>query len=74
MIDVAVIGAGPAGLSAAINVLQRNKTVEILGRSPKTSLLFAAENVDNYLGMQNVTGEELINSFYNHAIEKRGKN
>lgn len=73
MIDVAVIGAGPAGLSAAINVLQRNKTVEILGRSPKTSLLFAAENVDNYLGMQNVTGEELINSFYNHAIEKGAK-
>lgn len=70
MIDIAVIGAGPAGLSAAINAKQRNKTVKIFGRSPKTSLLFAAENVDNYLGMQNVTGEEMINTFYNHAVSK----
>ncbi|MFV0441255.1 MAG: NAD(P)/FAD-dependent oxidoreductase [Lachnospirales bacterium] len=66
-IDVAVIGAGPAGLSAAINVKARNKTVEVFGRAPETSLLYKAENINNHLGYENVTGEEMINSFVKHA-------
>ncbi len=67
MIDVAIIGAGPAGLSAAINVKARNKTVEVFGRAPETSLLYKAENINNHLGYENVTGEEMIESFVNHA-------
>ncbi len=67
MIDVAIIGAGPAGLSAAINVKARNKTVEVFGRAPETSLLYKAENINNHLGYENVTGEEMISSFVNHA-------
>ena len=50
VLDVAIIGGGPAALSAALNCRQRNKTVTIFGRSLDSSLLFAAEKVDNYLG------------------------
>ena len=32
--DCAVIGGGPAGLSAAINLHQRGKTVQVLGAAP----------------------------------------
>lgn len=67
MLDVAVIGAGPAGLSAAINAVARNKTVAVFGRKKETSWLYTAENVNNHLGMPNMSGKEMIEQFYNHA-------
>lgn len=69
MIDVAIIGAGPAGLSAAVSARQRNKSVMIFGRSIDASLILAKE-IDNYVGMPNMTGEEMLNSFFKHAIDK----
>lgn len=71
MYDIAIIGSGPAALSAAVNARQRNKSVCVFGRSLDSSLLFAAEKVDNYLGMPDLSGEELLNEFYAHAV-KRG--
>ncbi len=68
MIEIAIIGAGPAGLSAGVSARARNKEVTIFGRRPETSLLYKAENINNYLGFENVTGEEMIDSFYNHAV------
>ena len=49
MYDIGIIGGGPAALSAAVSARQRNKSVCIFGRSLDSSLLFAAEKVDNYL-------------------------
>ena len=71
MFDIAIIGSGPAALSAAVNARQRNKSVCVFGRSLDSSLLFAAEKVDNYLGMPDLSGEEMLNQFYAHAV-KRG--
>ena len=71
MFDIGIIGSGPAALSAAINARQRNKSVCVFGRSLDSSLLFAAEKVDNYLGMPDMSGEEMLNQFYAHAV-KRG--
>ncbi len=69
MIDVAIIGAGPAGLSAAVSARQRNKSVMVFGRSIDASLILAKE-IDNYVGMPNMTGEDMLNSFFKHAIDK----
>lgn len=69
MLDIAIIGSGPAALSAAINGRQRNKSVCVFGRSLDSSLLFAAEKVDNYLGMPDVDGETLLNKFFQHAVD-----
>ncbi len=66
MIDIAVIGNGPAGMSAAINAYARNKTVEIFGRDYKTTTLYKAEKINNYLGMPNLTGKEMMDTFNDH--------
>ena len=71
MYDIGIIGGGPAALSAAVSARQRNKRVCIFGRSLDSSLLFAAEKVDNYLGLPDLSGEELLNHFYAHA-KKQG--
>lgn len=69
VLDIAIIGAGPAGLSAAINAKVRNKKVKVFGKNPNTSYLYKAEQVDNYLGMYEVTGPQMVDQFVKHAIE-----
>lgn len=69
MLDIAIIGAGPAGLSAAINAKIRNKKVKIFGNLPSTSYLYKAERVDNYIGMMGLSGKQMIDSFLIHAKE-----
>ncbi len=65
LIDVAIIGAGPAGLSAAINVKTRGKTLRIF--SNNENYLSRAERVDNHLGFYNMSGKEMMNQFTEHA-------
>ena len=59
--DLAVIGAGPAGLSAAVNARVRNKSVIIFGKDSPS--LIKAEKVNNYLGFFDISGQELNDSF-----------
>ena len=63
--DCIVVGAGPAGLSAALNLRQRGKTVLVV-HSGET-LLAKAEQVDNYLGMPGLSGKQMMERFTQHA-------
>ncbi|MDW5299937.1 MAG: FAD-dependent oxidoreductase [Sedimentibacter sp.] len=65
MIDMIIIGAGPAGLSAAVNATARGKTVRVF--SSKENFLTKAERVDNHLGFYNISGKELMDKFKEHA-------
>ncbi len=64
--DCIVVGAGPAGLSAAVNLRQRGKSVLIV--SGGETLLAKAARVDNYLGIPGVTGAQLMERFTQHAV------
>jgi len=64
-VDVIIIGAGPAGLSAAVNVLVRGKTLRIFSNSE--NYLSKAERIDNHLGFYNKSGKEMMDDFFNHA-------
>lgn len=66
-LDIAIIGCGPAGLSAAINAKVRGKNVRVFGTRLCSPALHKAHRVDNYLGVQKVAGEELRQRFLNHA-------
>ncbi|MBU5625330.1 NAD(P)/FAD-dependent oxidoreductase [Oscillibacter sp. MSJ-2] len=65
--EVAVIGAGPAGLSAAVNARLRGKSVAVVGNNPEENPLWKAPRVDNYLGLPEKSGRELIEEFTAHA-------
>lgn len=67
--DVAIVGCGPAGLSAAINLKIRNMDFILLGVDFCTPKLYKAEKVNNYLGFNNISGQELRDSFLKHSEE-----
>ncbi|WP_315118689.1 NAD(P)/FAD-dependent oxidoreductase [uncultured Clostridium sp.] len=67
--DIAIIGSGPAGLSAAINGKIRNKNVILFGHKQLSNKLIKAPKINNYLGYSGVTGEELKEAFSNHIGE-----
>lgn len=60
--DIAVVGAGPAGLSAAINARARNKQVLLVGNDYRDSPLYRAGQIDNYLSLPGVTGPGFLDT------------
>ncbi|WP_315166290.1 NAD(P)/FAD-dependent oxidoreductase [Metaclostridioides mangenotii] len=67
--DIAIIGSGPAGLSAAINAKIRNKSFILFGNDNLSTKLTKAASIDNYLGFHEITGEDLKEKFVEH-LEK----
>jgi thioredoxin reductase (NADPH) len=64
--DVAIIGSGPAGLSAALNAKIRNKKLIIFGYKDLSNKIVKAPMINNYLGLHNVTGPEMRDRFQDH--------
>ena len=69
MYDVAIIGSGPAGLSAAINLKQRNKEIIWFGSAELSAKVQMSEKVANYPGLGLIPGGELNKKFSEHAKE-----
>ncbi len=67
MMNVAVIGGGPAAISASLNLKIRNKSFVLLGGNEKVTGLMKAPQIDNYLGLKGLSGSKLIASFKEHA-------
>jgi len=67
--DIAIIGSGPAGLSAALNAKIRKKKFIIFGNKELTSRLTKAHEINNYLGFYKKSGKELQEEFSNHLKE-----
>lgn len=70
--DIAIIGAGPAGLSAALNSKIRNKSVILFGKDSEK--LVKSKKISNYLGIEDIKGSDLNeafkNSLKNYEIER----
>lgn len=59
--DIAIIGAGPAGLSAALNSKIRNKSVILFGKDSEK--LVKTKKISNYLGFTDINGSDLNENF-----------
>ena len=64
--DLAIIGSGPAGLSAALNARIRKKGFIIFGTKELSGKLTKAEKINNYLGFYGKGGKEIRDEFMNH--------
>ena len=65
MADVLIIGAGPAGCSAALTL--KNRGLSALLAYTSDGALARAHRVDNYPGMVGLSGEEMLNRFRQEA-------
>lgn len=64
--DAVIIGSGPAGLAAAINLKIRNKRFLIFGHEKLSHKLLSAKRIDNFLGLPEISGPELHSRFVDH--------
>lgn len=64
--DIAIIGTGPAGLSAALTAKIRNKKILLLGSADLSEKVEKAHTVQNYLGLPAVSGADMQQAFLQH--------
>ena len=69
--DIAIIGTGPAGVSAAITATIRNKKIVLFGSMELSDKIRKAHLIQNYPGLPECSGEDLSNAFAAH-LEKMG--
>lgn len=64
--DIAIVGSGPAGVSAALNAKIRNKSFVIFGSNELSNKLVKAHEINNYLGFYGKSGKEIQEAFSSH--------
>ncbi len=57
--DIAIIGTGPAGVSAAITATIRNRKILLLGQKDLSNKMVKAHEIQNYPGLPNIAGADL---------------
>lgn len=65
--DLVIIGAGPAGITAAIYATRAMLNFAILEKGFTGGQIINTYEVDNYPGIQNISGFELSSKFSEHA-------
>ena len=73
MYDIVIIGAGPAGLTAAIYALREKKKIVILEKETIGGKITSSSNVENYPGFKSISGMDLANNLYEQVINLGGK-
>ena len=68
MHDIIIIGAGPAGLTAAIYARRANKTVLLLEKGAFGGQITFSPKVENYPGFDSLSGTELADHFVEQAL------
>ncbi len=69
MIDVAIIGGGPAGFSAALNVKARGRDCLVISNDIASNPLARSPKVDNYVGMFGMSGSEMLQKMRQDVLD-----
>lgn len=70
MYDIVIIGAGPAGLTAAVYARRANKTVLILDKTGFGGQITYSPKVENYPGFESVSGSELADKMTEQVLSQ----
>ncbi len=68
MYDIIIVGAGPAGLTAAIYAKRANKNVLILEKNGFGGQITSSPKVENYPGFESVSGSELADNIVSQVL------
>ena len=72
MLDLIIIGAGPAGMTAAIYAARRKIKFILLSLDVGGQMVWSPE-IDNYPGIPDSTGMEIVNKFNQHLKDYKIK-
>jgi len=67
MYDIIIIGAGPAGMTAAIYASQARKNILVLEKEVYGGQILKADKVKNYPGFEEISGYEYSTKLYNQV-------
>ena len=67
MYDIIIIGAGPAGMTAAIYASQARKKILLLEKSVYGGQIVSADKIKNYPGFEEISGYEYATKLYNQV-------
>ena len=70
MYDIIIVGAGPAGLTAALYASRANKNVLVFEGKAYGGQILNASVVENYPGVGNTSGFEIATAMYNQVKER----
>ena len=73
MYDCIIIGAGPAGLTAAIYLLRENKKIKIIEKETIGGKITSSARVDNYPGFKSISGSELADKLFEQVTNLGGE-
>ncbi|TDM12592.1 thioredoxin-disulfide reductase [Macrococcus lamae] len=65
--DVIIIGAGPAGMTAALYAARANLSVVMVERGMPGGQMASTADVENFPGFDLITGPDLSTKMFNHA-------
>ncbi|KUP05653.1 thioredoxin reductase [Bacillus coahuilensis m2-6] len=65
--DVVIIGAGPAGMTAAVYTSRANLSTLMIERGIPGGQMANTEDVENYPGYDHILGPDLSNKMFEHA-------
>lgn len=65
--DVIIIGAGPAGMTAAVYTSRANLSTLMIERGIPGGQMANTEDVENYPGFESILGPDLSNKMFEHA-------
>ncbi len=69
MFDVIVIGAGPSGMTAALNLRRDGKTVLLLERETVGGQIAISPRVENIPSIKEISGEEYSNLIFDQIMD-----
>lgn len=67
--DIIIIGAGPAGMTSALNCLRAGKSVLVLESDSFGGQIAYSPRVENFPTYQKVSGAELMDKLYEQIVE-----
>lgn len=73
MYDIIIIGAGPAGLTAALYALRANKKILIFEAKSYGGQILNADKVENYPGIESISGFDYATNLYNQVKKLGGE-